>query len=147
MIRFVNRPPSSSGLGYLVLSQGTGVRVPVGVLQIARIRLGTGRFFDSTYPARKPVSSHDSAMIAIEFYGVPRLRAGTRLMKLEASTVGQALRELGRVCPALKDPVLHSGAVPEFYKLNLNGQRFVSDPETPLEDGDVLLLLSADAGG
>src|SRR5208282_3923672 len=27
-------PPSSSGLGYLVLSQGTGVRVPVGVLQI-----------------------------------------------------------------------------------------------------------------
>src|SRR3954452_9123601 len=27
-----SRPPSSSGLGYLVLSQGTGVRVPVGVL-------------------------------------------------------------------------------------------------------------------
>ena len=25
-------PPSSSGPGYLVLSQGTGVRVPVGVL-------------------------------------------------------------------------------------------------------------------
>src|SRR5262245_19583075 len=28
-------PPSSSGLGYLVLSQGTGVRVPVGVLDMA----------------------------------------------------------------------------------------------------------------
>jgi molybdopterin converting factor small subunit len=86
-------------------------------------------------------------MIDIEFYGVPRLRAGTRLLRLEAATVGQALRELGRVCPALEDPALQSGTVPEFYRLNLNGRRFVSDPETPLEDGDVLLLLSADAGG
>ena len=33
------------------------------------------------------------------------------------------------------------------YKLSLNGERFVSDPETPLADGDVLLLLSADVGG
>src|SRR5271157_2393266 len=34
MINRRRTPPSSSGLGYLVLSQGTGVRVPVGVLQI-----------------------------------------------------------------------------------------------------------------
>jgi hypothetical protein len=32
MIHLKLLPPSSSGLGYLVLSQGTGVRVPVGVL-------------------------------------------------------------------------------------------------------------------
>src|SRR5262245_30336435 len=32
MIEKQSTPPSSSGLGYLVLSQGTGVRVPVGVL-------------------------------------------------------------------------------------------------------------------
>lgn len=32
MINRRRMPPSSSGLGYLVLSQGTGVRVPVGVL-------------------------------------------------------------------------------------------------------------------
>ena len=31
MIHLSLLPPSSSGLGYLVLSQGTGVRVPVGV--------------------------------------------------------------------------------------------------------------------
>jgi sulfur-carrier protein len=86
-------------------------------------------------------------MIAIEFYGVPRLRAGTRLVRLEASTVGQALRELGRVCPALKDSVLRQETVHEVFKLSLNGDRFVSDPETPLSDGDTLLLLSADVGG
>jgi molybdopterin converting factor small subunit len=86
-------------------------------------------------------------MIAIEFYGVPRLRAGTSLMRLEASTVGQALRELGRVCPALVNSVLHGGAIHEAFKLSLNGDRFVSDPETPLSEGDTLLLLSADVGG
>jgi len=86
-------------------------------------------------------------MIAIEFYGVPRLRAGTALFRLEASTVGQALREVGRVFPALEGSVLRQGMIHEVYKLSLNGDRFVSDPETPLTDGDVLLLLSADVGG
>ena len=31
--------------------------------------------------------------------------------------------------------------------LSLNGERFVSDRATPLNDGDTLLLLSADVGG
>jgi sulfur-carrier protein len=86
-------------------------------------------------------------MIAIELYGVPRMRAGTGLLHLEASTVGQALRELGRVCPALRDSVLRPELLHAVFKLSLNGERFVSDPETPLADGDVLLLLSADVGG
>jgi hypothetical protein len=86
-------------------------------------------------------------MIAIEFYGVPRLRADARLVRVEASTVGQALRELGRVCPGLEGTVLRQGAIHEAFKLSLNGQRFVSDPETELTEGDVLLLLSADVGG
>jgi sulfur-carrier protein len=86
-------------------------------------------------------------MIAIEFYGVPRLRAGTSLIKLAASTVGQALQELGRVLPALEGSDLQQGTLLEAYKLSLNSERFVSDPETPLHDGDVLLLLSADVGG
>jgi molybdopterin synthase sulfur carrier subunit len=86
-------------------------------------------------------------MIEIEFYGVPRLRAGRSRLRLEASSVGQALRELGRACPTLEDSVLQDGRVHEAYKLSLNGERFVSDPQTPLTAGDVLLLLSADVGG
>jgi sulfur-carrier protein len=86
-------------------------------------------------------------MIAIEFYGVPRLRAGTGLLHLEASSVGQAMCELGRVCPALAHSVLCPELLHSVYKLSLNGERFVSDPETPLAEGDVLLLLSADVGG
>ena len=86
-------------------------------------------------------------MIVIEFYGVPRLRAGIGRMQIEASSLGQALLELGRLCPALEESVLQRGTVLEAYKLSLNCERFVTDPMTPLTEGDVLLLLSADVGG
>jgi molybdopterin converting factor small subunit len=86
-------------------------------------------------------------MISVELYGVPRLRAGTNLMRVEATTIGQALAELGRLCPALEDSVLRHGTLHEAFQLSLNGDRFVSDPRTPLQNGDVLLLLSADVGG
>jgi molybdopterin converting factor small subunit len=86
-------------------------------------------------------------MIEIEFYGVPRLRAGTSRLRVEASSVGQALRELAHACPALEDSVLRDGRIQQAYKLSLNGERFVSDPQTPLTEGDILLLLSADVGG
>jgi molybdopterin converting factor small subunit len=86
-------------------------------------------------------------MIAIEFYGVPRHRAGTGRVTLDASTLGEALAELGRVLPALEGTVLRRGSVGEAYTVSLNSDRFVVDPATPLHDGDVLLLLSADVGG
>ena len=86
-------------------------------------------------------------MIVIEFYGIPRLRAGTGSVALEAVTLGQALRELANVVPALDGSVLREGTIHPVYKLSLNGERFVTDPDTPLGNGDVLLLLSADAGG
>ncbi len=86
-------------------------------------------------------------MIAVELYGVPRLRAGTSLLRVEASTIGQALRELGRICPSLEDSIVRHGALHDAYQLSLNGDRFVSDPATALRHGDVLLLLSVDVGG
>jgi molybdopterin converting factor small subunit len=88
-------------------------------------------------------------MVTIELFGVPRLRAGTGRVALEASTLATALEGLGRVCPALAGSVIAQGQgrVHSAYRLCLNGDRFVSDPETPLADGDVVLLLSADVGG
>jgi hypothetical protein len=59
-------------------------------------------------------------MISIELYGVPRLQAGTGLLRLEASTVGQALDELGRVCPSLEISVLRADLLHAVFKLNLN---------------------------
>lgn len=86
-------------------------------------------------------------MITVELYGVPRLRAGTGRVTLDAPTLAAALDGLGRLCPALDGPVIAQGRVRPAYRLSLNGDRFVSEPDTPLADGDVLLLLAADVGG
>ena len=86
-------------------------------------------------------------MITIELFGVPRLRAGTGRVELEAVDVGSAILGLGRACPTLVGSVLDGGTVHPAYKLSLNGDRFVDEPATALVDGDVLLLLAADVGG
>ena len=62
----------------------------------------------------------------VEFLGVSRDRAGVDEIDVEANT-------LGRLHPSLA--------------ANLNGDRFISDPATPLGDGDRVLILSSDAGG
>ena len=89
-------------------------------------------------------------MITFEFFGAPRLRAGTARLTLDepATALGPALDRLGRECPALAGTVLQAGGrAHPAYRLCLNGERFVSDPGTPLAEGDVLLVLSADVGG
>ena len=87
-------------------------------------------------------------MVHIELYGVPRLRAGTGRLTVEASSVGEALGALGLACPALAGSVIRAeGGVHPAYRLNVNGETFVTDPATPLKSGDALLLLAADVGG
>jgi molybdopterin converting factor small subunit len=88
-----------------------------------------------------------AAMITIELFGVPRLRAGIPFIRLEAVDVGSALRALANACPTLDGSVLLDGRVRPSYKLSLNGDRFVTEPDTGLIEGDVLLLLAADVGG
>ena len=83
----------------------------------------------------------------VEFYGVARERAGACFLELPAAnTLGHVLRALGSQVPSLCAPSdgqrLHSA-----FLASLNGDRFVSDPGTPLCEEDCLLILSADAGG
>jgi sulfur-carrier protein len=86
-------------------------------------------------------------MITIELYGVPRLRAGRDSLTVEAASLGEALSLLGASCPALDPAVVHDGALLPYYVIARNGTQFTADPATPLDPGDVLVLLSADAGG
>jgi molybdopterin converting factor small subunit len=86
-------------------------------------------------------------MITIELFGVPRLRAGQGRLDVEAATLGDALRALAFACPALDGPVVVGRGLHAAFRLSLNGERFLDDPEAPLADGDCLLLLAADAGG
>jgi molybdopterin converting factor small subunit len=82
----------------------------------------------------------------VEFFGIPRERAGVSSLEIRAGTLGQLLAALKLQIPSLESFIsedrLHSA-----FAANLNGDRFVSDPATPLRDTDRLLVLSADAGG
>ncbi len=89
--------------------------------------------------------------IKVEFYGVVRQRTGTANVSVETATAETRLRDvLGELAdrfPALRGECIVGQRLGSGYIANINGSRFVSDPDTALNDGDELMILSADAGG
>lgn len=82
----------------------------------------------------------------VEFFGVPRIRAGVAEIELQADSLGQLLASLADQFPDFGQ-LLASDPQCSTFVTNLNGDRFVSDPQTPLRSDDCVLILSADAGG
>lgn len=82
----------------------------------------------------------------VEFFGLPRERAGIPAIEVQADTLGQLLKILGARIPSLGE-FLDANRLHPAFVANLNGDRFVSDPGTPLGENDCVLILSADAGG
>ena len=82
----------------------------------------------------------------VEFLGIPRERAGVSTLEVHATSLGQLLGQLAADIPALAELITDDRLHPALAA-NLNGDRFVSDPQTPLDEHDCLLILSADAGG
>lgn len=87
------------------------------------------------------------AEVVVEFFGVPRRRAGRAEMRVPAGPARAALAEVARHCPRLADLVTADGRLSSHYLLSLDGQVFLTDLDMPLQSGDRLLILSADAGG
>ena len=85
--------------------------------------------------------------VTVEFYGIPRQRAGRQEIVVSASTVGGALKEVARACPALKNLLQSDGRLSPHYLVSIGGQEFVSDLGRLLQSGDEVVLFSADAGG
>jgi molybdopterin converting factor small subunit len=85
--------------------------------------------------------------VTVEFYGVPRARAGRPEITVAAATAGEALAAVAETCPALAGLIRPDGRLAPQYLLSLDGERFVTDLREPLRSRDRLLLLSADAGG
>jgi len=88
-----------------------------------------------------------SAEVTVEFFGVPRQRAGRPELVVEADTVAEALFAVARSCPGLAGLVQANGRLAPHYLLSINGREFVGDVERSLSQGERILLLSADAGG
>jgi molybdopterin converting factor small subunit len=82
----------------------------------------------------------------VEFLGVSRDRAGTADIQVHADTLGRLLQHLAARMPGLA-PLIVVDRLHPSLAANLNGDRFISDPATPLDEDDRVLILSADAGG
>jgi molybdopterin converting factor small subunit len=87
------------------------------------------------------------ATVTVEFFGMPRQRAGRAELVVPAGTVTEVLRAVERACPGLSALVRVDGKLAPQYLLSIDGRRFASEPQEPLHPGEHVLLLSADAGG
>jgi len=85
--------------------------------------------------------------IRVEFFGIPRLRAGRPSLTVEAGVIGELLDGIARECPGFRDACLSAGALRPEYLLSIGGHRFTRDRTTPLSAGDDVLIFSADVGG
>lgn len=85
--------------------------------------------------------------ITVELFGIPRQRAGLAQTTASGARLDEVLADLAQQFPRLAEECIAGGQLRHGYLANLNGQRFIADPATPLAAGDALLILSADAGG
>lgn len=89
--------------------------------------------------------------IRVEFFGIARQRAGTSELMLDASTgtllLSEVLKQVAARTPELGQTLLVGGELHESLTVNVDGNRFIREPTTPIRDGQSLLILSADAGG
>lgn len=85
--------------------------------------------------------------VRVEFFGIPRTRAGVSHIDVEAASLRDALLAVSASLPGWSAACLNGDHLQPGLIANLNGQQFVSDPATKLATGDSLLILSADIGG
>jgi hypothetical protein len=85
--------------------------------------------------------------LVVEFYGIPRQRAGRTTLTVAAGSLAEVLTAVEQHCPSLQDLRGPKGAVSPHYRISLDGQRFVTEPDEILPADSHLLILSADAGG
>ncbi len=85
--------------------------------------------------------------VAVELFGIPRARAGLAQTSAVGSNLGDVLADLSTKFPALAETCIDGRLLRPGFIVNLSAKRFVTAPETPLSEGDTVLLLSLDAGG
>jgi len=88
--------------------------------------------------------------IRVEFYGIPRSRAGVEFTMIaieqDGVQLGDLLGDLSRRFPDLAD-CIEADRLKPSYRASVDGERFVSRHDELLAAGSSLLIMSADAGG
>ena len=79
-----------------------------------------------------------------------KLTNNEEIVEVSASTVGDAIVELQRRYPGIKERLLdENGAVRRFVNVYVNEEdiRFLQNQETPVKSGDEISIIPAIAGG
>jgi molybdopterin synthase sulfur carrier subunit len=79
-----------------------------------------------------------------------KLTNNEEVVEVGAATVGEAIAELQRLFPGIKERLIdETGAVRRFVNVYVNEEdiRFLQNQETPLKDGDEVSIIPAIAGG
>lgn len=85
--------------------------------------------------------------VKVELYGIARARAGVAETTAEGACLGDVLADLAARYPAFAKDCLDGHRLRPTFTANLGGRRFVTAPETVIDEGESVLLLSLDAGG
>jgi molybdopterin converting factor small subunit len=85
--------------------------------------------------------------VTVELFGIARARAGIAQTTAVGANLGDVLSYLAARFPQLAESCIDGRALRTGFIANLGAERFVTSPETPLSEGDTILLLSLDAGG
>ena len=85
--------------------------------------------------------------VEVELFGIPRSRAGVARTTAEGRNLGDILAHLAAKYPQLGETCINGRALRPGFIVNLGAKQFVSLPETPLAEGESVLIMSLDAGG
>ena len=94
--------------------------------------------------------SEQLVRIRVEFYGIVRARAGvaTAVVRLPSSdaTIGALIESLGNQFAELTE-CFDGQRLRAGFTASINGERFVTSPDTTVRHDEIVLIMSADAGG
>jgi len=85
--------------------------------------------------------------IQVEFFGVPRLKAGVASTQVTAGNIAELFVALSEQLPEFAVACLCGDQLAAEYLLSINGTQFTRDSTLQLSEGDHVLILSADVGG
>jgi molybdopterin converting factor small subunit len=90
-------------------------------------------------------------VVRVEFYGIPRSRTGVAHTALEFTatpiTLAHVVKELAARFPDFGADCVESDSLARTCVANINGERFVGVAGATINDGETVLIMSADAGG
>ncbi len=90
-------------------------------------------------------------MIEVEFFGLVRKYAGVASASVDVqaphTSLQSVLDQLTEQFPQLAGNCIDDHRLAPGFVANVDGDRFLCDPQTAIADGSSLLIMSSDAGG